>query len=318
VQTFGIAGLREGRMYTESIEILDPRFTKLVFGNVHLDKLYTGCRWSEGPAYFAAGKYLVWSDIPNDRVLRYDETDGSVSVFLQPAMNHNGHTVDREGRLISCEHRGRCLSRIEADGSRTVLASQYGGKRLNSPNDAVVKSDRSIWFTDPSYGIDSDYEGDAAASEIGGSYVYRLDPTTGTIVAVAEDFVKPNGLAFSPDEKHLYVADTGNSHVVNGPKHIRVLEVNADGKSLGKGRIFAECTHGMFDGFRLDTKGNLWASAGDGVHCYDPDGTLVGKIRVPEVVANLCFGGPKRNRLFICGTTSLYAIYVNARAASWP
>jgi gluconolactonase len=305
-------------MYTDSIEILDARFTKLVFGNVHLDKLYTGCRWSEGPAYFAAGKYLVWSDIPNDRVLRYDETDGSVSVFLQPALNHNGHTVDREGRLISCEHRGRCVSRIEADGSRTVLASQFNGKRLNSPNDVVVKSDRSIWFTDPSYGIDSDYEGDTAVSEIGGSYVYRLDPTTGTIVAVAEDFVKPNGLAFSPDEKHLYIADTGNTHVANGPKHIRVLEVNADGKSLSKGRLFAECTHGLFDGFRLDTKGNLWASAGDGVHCYDPDGALIGKIRVPEVVANLCFGGPKRNRLFICGTTSLYAIYVNARGASWP
>jgi gluconolactonase len=305
-------------MYTDSIEILDARFTKLVFGNVHLDKLYTGCRWAEGPAYFAAGKYIVWSDIPNDRVLRYDETDGSVSVFLQPAMNHNGHTVDREGRLISCEHRGRCVSRIEADGSRTVLASQYNGKRLNSPNDVVVKSDRSIWFTDPSYGIDSDYEGDAAVSEIGGSYVYRLDPATGTIVVVAEDFVKPNGLAFSPDEKLLYIADTGNTHVANGPKHIRVLEVSADGKSLGKGRIFAECTCGLFDGFRFDTKGNLWASAGDGVRCYDPDGTLIGKIRVPEVVANLCFGGPKRNRLFICGTTSLYAIYVNARGASWP
>jgi gluconolactonase len=305
-------------MYTDSIEILDARFTKLVFGNVHLDKLYTGCRWAEGPAYFAAGKYVVWSDIPNDRVLRYDETDGSVSVFLQPAMNHNGHTVDREGRLISCEHRGRCVSRIEADGSRTVLASQYNGKRLNSPNDVVVKSDRSIWFTDPSYGIDSDYEGDAAVSEIGGSYVYRLDPATGTIVVVAEDFLKPNGLAFSPDEKLLYIADTGNTHVANGPKHIRVLEVSADGKSLAKGRIFAECTCGLFDGFRFDTKGNLWTSAGDGVRCYDPDGTLIGKIRVPEVVANLCFGGPKRNRLFICGTTSLYAIYVNARGASWP
>jgi gluconolactonase len=305
-------------MYTDSIEILDARFTKLVFGNVHLDKLYTGCRWSEGPAYFAAGKYLIWSDIPNDRVMRYDETDGSVSVFLQPAMNHNGHTVDREGRLISCEHRGRCVSRIEADGSRTILASQYGGKRLNSPNDAVVKSDGSIWFSDPSYGIDSDYEGDAAISEIGASNVYRLDPATGTIIAVSEDFVKPNGLAFSPDEKLLYIADTGNTHVPNGPKHIRVFEVNADGKSLGKGSLFADCTHGLFDGFRLDTKGNVWTSAGDGVHCYDPDGTLIGKIRVPEVVANVCFGGPKRNRLFICGTTSLYAIYVNARGVSWP
>jgi gluconolactonase len=305
-------------MYTDSIEILDSRFTKLVFGNVHLDKLYSGCRWSEGPAYFAAGKYLIWSDIPNDRVLRYDDTDGSVSVFLQPAMNHNGHTVDREGRLVSCEHRGRCVSRIEPDGSRTILASQHGGKRLNSPNDVVVKSDGSLWFTDPSYGIDSDYEGDAAISEIGASNVYRLDPATGTIVAVSEDFVKPNGLAFSPDEKLLYIADTGNTHVANGPKHIRAFEINADGKSLGKGRLFAECTRGLFDGFRIDTKGNIWTSAGDGVHCYDSDGTMIGKIRVPEAVANVCFGGPKRNRLFICGTTSLYAIYVNARGAGWP
>jgi gluconolactonase len=305
-------------MYTNSIEILDARFAKLVFGNVHLDKLYTGCRWSEGPAYFAAGKYLIWSDIPNDRVMRYDETDGSLSVFLQPALNHNGHTVDREGRLVSCEHRGRCVSRIEVDGARTVLASQYGGKRLNSPNDVVVKSDGSIWFSDPSYGIDSDYEGDAAVSEIGASNVYRLDPSTGTIAAVSEDFVKPNGLAFSPDEKLLYIADTGRTHVANGPKHIRVFEVNADGKSLGKGRLFADCTCGLFDGFRIDTKGNVWTSAGDGVHCYDPDGTLIGKIKVPEVVANVCFGGPKRNRLYICGTTSLYAIYVNARGASWP
>ena len=305
-------------MYTQSIEILDPRFTKLVFGNVHVDLLYTGCRWAEGPAYFAAGKYLIWSDIPNDRLLRFDETDGSVSVFLQPALNHNGHTVDRQGRLISCEHRGRCVSRIEFDGSRTVLASSYQGKRLNSPNDAVVKSDGSIWFSDPSYGIDSDYEGDAAPQEIGASNVYRIDPSDRSVTAVTHDFVKPNGLAFSPDEKLLFIADTGLTHVPNGPKHIRVFEVNADGKSLGKGRLFAECTYGLFDGFRLDTNGNLWTSAGDGVHCYDPDGTLIGKIKIPEVVANVCFGGPKRNRLYICGTTSLYAIYVNARGASWP
>ena len=175
-------------MYTASFEILDERFEQLIFGNVHLEKLYTGCRWAEGPAYFAAGKYLIWSDIPNDRVMRFDETDGSTSVFLAPAMNHNGHTVDREGRLICCEHRGRCVSRIEHDGSRTVLADRYQGKRLNSPNDVVVKSDGSIWFTDPSYGIDSDYEGDAAPSEIGASHVYRLDPASGEVTAVATDF----------------------------------------------------------------------------------------------------------------------------------
>jgi gluconolactonase len=305
-------------MFTSSIEIIDERFKKLAHGNVHLDKLYTGCRWAEGPAYFAAGKYLVWSDIPNDRVMRFDETDGSVSVFLSPAMNHNGHTVDREGRLISCEHRGRCVSRIEHDGSRTILADRFDGKRLNSPNDAVVKSDGSIWFTDPTYGIDSNYEGDASPSEIGASNVYRIDPASGAVTAVATDFVKPNGIAFTPDEKELYIVDTGETHVKDGPRHIRAFPVSEDGKSLGKGRLFATCSVGLFDGFRFDTKGNVWTSAGDGVHVYASDGVLIGKIKVPEVVANVCFGGPKRNRLYICGTTSLYAIYVNAQGAIWP
>jgi gluconolactonase len=305
-------------MYTASFEIIDARFEKLIFGNVHLDKLYTGCRWAEGPAYFPAGKYLIWSDIPNDRLMRFDETDSSTSVFLAPALNHNGHTVDRQGRLVSCEHRGRCVSRIEHDGSRTVIADRYQGKKLNSPNDAVVKSDGSIWFTDPAYGIDSDYEGDAAPSEIGACHVYRIDPQSHEVTAVATDFVRPNGLAFSPDEKLLYIADTGASHVENGPRHIRVAEVSADGRTLGPAKLFATCTIGMFDGFRLDTNGNLWTSAGDGVHAYAPDGALIGKIKVPEVVANVCFGGPKRNRLYICGTTSLYAVYLNARGASWP
>ena len=305
-------------MFTDAIEILHADFTKLVFGNVHLDTLAKGCRWSEGPAYFAAGKYLIWSDIPNDRVMRFDETNGAVSVFLAPSLNHNGHSVDRQGRLVSCEHRGRCVSRIEHDGSRTVLASHVNGKRLNSPNDVVVKSDGTIWFSDPTYGIDSDYEGDAAASETGASHVYRLDPDSGSISAVTHDFVKPNGLAFSPDEKLLYIADTGATHVANGPRHIRVLDVAADGRSLGASRLFATCETGLFDGFRCDTKGNVWTSAGDGVHCYTPKGQLIGKILVPEVVANVCFGGPKRNRLYICGTTSLYAIYLNAQGAIWP
>jgi gluconolactonase len=305
-------------MFTPSVEIIDDRFKQLVHGNVHLEKLHTGCRWAEGPAYFAAGKYLIWSDIPNDRVMRFDETDGSVSIFLSPAMNHNGHCVDREGRLISCEHRGRCISRIEHDGSRKVLADRFEGKRFNSPNDAVVKSDGSIWFTDPTYGIDSEYEGDAAPSEINASNVYRLDPISGEATAVATDFVKPNGLAFSTDERLLYVADTGISHVKDGPRHIRVAEVSGDGRTLGSAKLFATCTMGAFDGFRLDRKGNIWTSAGDGVHVYAADGTLIGKIKVPEVVANVCFGGPKRNRLYICGTTSLYAIYVNAQGAGWP
>jgi gluconolactonase len=301
-------------MLTKDFEVIDERFRRLVLGNVHVERLWTGCRWAEGPAWFGAGRYLVWSDIPNDRMLRWDETDGSVSVFRQPSRNSNGNSVDRQGRLVTCEHRGRCVSRTEHDGSRTVLASHHEGRRLNSPNDLVVKSDGSIWFTDPTYGIDGDYEGDAAESEIGASNVYRLGPD-GALAAVATDFVKPNGLAFSPDERLLYVADTGATHVPDGPRHIRRFEVDAEGGGLSGGAVFATCEVGLFDGFRLDTHGNIWTSAGDGVHCYAPDGTLIGKVLIPEVVANLCFGGQKRNRLFICATTSLYAVYVNARAA---
>jgi gluconolactonase len=306
-------------MLTSALEQLDARFARLVLGNVSLETLYRGCRWSEGPAYFAAGRYLLWSDIPNDRVMRWDETDGSVSVFMQPAMNANGHTVDRQGRLISCEHRGRCVSRIEHDGRRTVLAAFFDGKRLNSPNDVVVKSDGSVWFTDPTYGIDSDYEGDAAPSDIGASHVYRVDPQTGAVTAVITSMSKPNGLAFSPDERSLYVADTGASHASDGPRHIRRFALAADGLAVvDDGPVFAESRVGLFDGLRLDIHGNVWTSAGDGVYCYAPDGSLLGKILVPEVVANVCFGGPKRNRLFICGTTSLYAMYLNTTGASWP
>jgi len=306
-------------MLMPEFEVLDPRFAGCALGNVHLERLHTGCRWSEGPAYFAAGRYLLWSDIPNDRVMRWDATDGSVSVFLQPAFHSNGHAVDRQGRLISCEHRGRCVSRIEHDGRRTVLADRFDGKRLNSPNDVVVKSDGSIWFTDPTYGIDSDYEGDAAPSEIGGSFVYRIDPSHGVVTAVVTTMVKPNGLAFSPDERALYVADTGMSHAPDGPRHMRRFALAPDGRGVADdGPVFAVCSVGMFDGMRVDVRGNVWTSAGDGVHCLDPDGTLIGKIRVPEVVANVCFGGPKHNRLFICGTTSLYAIYLRTTGAGWP
>ena len=297
---------------TDSFEVLDPRFRKLVFPNVHLEELWTGCRWAEGPAWFAAGRYLVWSDIPNDRMLRWDETDGSVSVFRQPAMHSNGHTVDRQGRLVSCEHRGRCVSRTEHDGSRRVLVAAVDGRQLNSPNDVVVKSDGSVWFTDPSYGIDSDYEGDAAPSEIGASRVYRLDEASGALSVVADDFVQPNGLAFSPDESLLYIVDTGATHIENGPHHVRRFRVKADG-TLAGGEVFATCPVGLYDGLRVDVHGNLWLSAGDGVHCHAPDGTLLGKILVPETVANVCFGGAKLNRLFICATTSLYAVYLNTR-----
>ena len=306
-------------MLTASFEVLNDRFARYALGNVHLERLYTGCRWSEGPVYVPAGRYLLWSDIPNDRVMRWNESDGSVSVFQSPAMNANGHTLDRQGRVISCEHRGRCVSRIEHDGSRTVLASHFQGRRLNSPNDVVVKSDHSIWFTDPTYGIDSNYEGDAGACEIGASQVYRIDPQSGQVSVVIDHMEKPNGLAFSPDEKFLYVVDTGVSHRPDGPRDVRRYALSADGCTVqGTGQLLASASVGLFDGLRVDVEGNLWLGAGDGVHCLDPDGHLIGKIRVPEVVANVCFGGPKRNRLFICGTQSLYAIYVRASGASWP
>ncbi|MEM6615752.1 MAG: SMP-30/gluconolactonase/LRE family protein [Pseudomonadota bacterium] len=304
-------------MLTEAFEVLDKRFTRYAMPNVHLETLFTGTRWAEGPAYFPAGKYLIWSDIPNDRLLRYDEVSGSVSEFLKPCKNHNGHTVDREGRLVSCEHRGRCVSRVEVDGSITILADRYDGKRLNSPNDVVVKSDGSIWFTDPTYGIDSEYEGDKSDAEIDGSYVYRIDPLSGAVTAVVTDMVKPNGLAFSPDESVLYIADTGATHVEDGPRHIRSFAVGEDG-TLSGGEVFAISDSGLFDGFRVDVHGNIWTSAGDGVHCFTAAGDLIGKILTGEVVANVEFGGLKRNRLFICATTTLRAVYLNTRAAVRP
>ncbi|MGE5150913.1 MAG: SMP-30/gluconolactonase/LRE family protein [Rhodospirillaceae bacterium] len=301
---------------TASFEVADPRFRALALPYVHLERLHTGCRWAEGPAWFAAGRYLVWSDIPNDRVLRWDETDGSVSVFRQPALNTNGNTVDREGRLVSCEHRTRCVSRTEHDGTRTVLADRCEGKRFNSPNDVVVKSDGSIWFTDPSYGIDSDYEGDAAPSEIGSRNVYRIDGASGRVTRVGADFVQPNGLAFSPDESLLYVVDSGLTHRADGPHHVRRFEVSPDGATVSGGEVFATCPAGVYDGLRVDAHGNLWLAAGDGVHCHASDGTRLGRIVVPESAANVCFGGPKLNRLFICATTSLYSVYLNTRAAA--
>ncbi|MER9053247.1 SMP-30/gluconolactonase/LRE family protein [Mesorhizobium sp. M0910] len=295
-------------MASEFYEVLDPRFSRLFNGNAQVDRLFTGCRWAEGPAWFAAGRYVVWSDIPNNRMLRYDETDGSVSVFRQPSGNSNGNTVDRQGRLVTCEHSGRRVSRTEHDGSVITITDKWRGKRLNSPNDAVVKSDGSIWFTDPSYGIDTDYEGDKAESEIGACHVYRVDPGTGETEAVITDMVRPNGLAFSLDERQLYVADTGRTHGAQNPAHIRVFNVGQGGKTVSGGKVFADCTAGLFDGFRLDADGRIWTSAADGIHCYDPDGTLIGKVKVPEVVANCVFGGNKLNCLYIAGTTSLYMV----------
>jgi gluconolactonase len=301
-------------MFRDVVVTLDERFRRLVSRTERLEKLAEGCRWAEGPAYFPAGRYLIWSDIPNDRMMRYDETSNAISVFRSPAGYSNGNTVDRQGRLVTCEHGHRRVTRTEHDGSITVLASHHQGKRFNSPNDVVVKSDGSIWFTDPAYGIDSDYEGHKADSEIGACHVYRIDPQSGAVSIVADDFVRPNGLAFSPDEKRLYVADTGATHAPDGPRHIRVFTVDENGGLRG-GDVFATCTNGFFDGFRLDEAGRIWTSAWDGVHCYDSDGTLIGKILVPEEVANVTFGGIKRNRLYICATTSLYAIMLPVNGA---
>jgi gluconolactonase len=289
--------------------ILDRRF-RTIKGDRWMERLHTGCRWTEGPAYFAAGRYLVFSDIPNDRILRWDETTGAVGTFRQPARYANGHTADRQGRLVSCEHGGRQVTRTEHDGSVTVLADRFDGMRLNSPNDVVERADGSIWFTDPGYGIDSDYEGHKAKSEIGGHHVYRIDPGTRQVHLVASDFNRPNGLAFSLDERQIYITDSEE-------RHIRLLRVTDDSTLTG-GEVFASCDAGTFDGVRLDDTGRIWVAAGDGVHCFDPDGTLLGKLRVPEAVANLTFGGQQRNHLFICATSSLYSLRVNFTAARYP
>jgi gluconolactonase len=301
-------------MAATDFEILDPRFRLLVKVNAEVERLHTGCRWAEGPAYFPAHRTLVWSDIPNDRMLRFDEATGAVGVFRQPCGHANGNTVDREGRLVTCEHGGRRVSRTEHDGRVVTLADRYDGKRLNSPNDVVVHADGSVWFTDPPYGIDSDYEGHKGESEIGASHVFRFEPSSGRLTLVADDYVRPNGLAFSPDGQLLYVSDTGGSHVQDGPRHIRRHAVGEGGRLSG-GEVFALCDAGRFDGFRLDTEGRIWTSAADGVHCLDPDGTLLGKIKLPEPAANVCFGGPKRNRLYICATTSLYSVLLPVNGA---
>jgi gluconolactonase len=242
--------------------------------------------------------------------MKWDEATGEASVFRQPAGYTNGNTVDRQGRLVSAQHGLRSITRTEFDGTVTTLADRHDGKRLNSPNDVVVSSDGAIWFTDPPYGIDSDYEGHKSDPEVDGNHVYRIDPATAAITRVADDFVRPNGLAFSPDETKLYVTDTGHPD-----RHCRVFDVDLDKGTLTGGDVWAKATNGGFDGFRFDTEGHCWMSAADGVHCLDPDGTLLGKVFIPEPVANLVFGGPKRNRLFICGTSSLYSVMLAVNGA---
>jgi gluconolactonase len=298
-------------------EAIVPRFMNYLIPVARLETLHTGMRWAEGPVYFADGRYLLLSDIPNDCMLRWEEESGQVSTFRAPSGFTNGHTRDRQGRLVSCEHGNRRVTRTEPDGTITVLAERFEGKRLNSPNDVAVKSDGSIWFTDPPYGILTDYEGHKADSEIGSCNVYRVDAAGGEPHIVCDDFDKPNGLAFSPDEKLLYVADSGRSHGADKPHHIRVFDVAADNKLSG-GRVFADIDPGVPDGFRLDVDGNLWIAAGDGVHCYSAQGELLGKILTPETVANVTFGGALRNRLFIAASSSLHAVYLNTRGVQTP
>ncbi|PJE28859.1 gluconolactonase [Pseudooceanicola antarcticus] len=301
---------------TDNYEIRDDRFERSVKLDEPIEQIWTGGKWTEGPVYSPAFRCLIFSDIPNDRRLRWDELSGTVcDIRSGLACYTNGSTLDRQGRIVACEHGTRSVTRIEHDGSVTVLASHFEGKRFNSPNDVVVRSDDTIWFSDPAYGIESDYEGFQAEPELDGEHVYRLVPSTGDVTQVTSDFACPNGLAFSLDEKTLYIADSGGTRYPNGGRHIRKFYVGNDG-TLSGGTVFAECEEGVFDGFRLDTQGRIWTSARDGVHCYHPDGSLLGKIFVPEEVSNVCFGGLKRNRLFITASKSLYSVLLATTGAS--
>ena len=312
---------------------LDKRFEKLKIGNTPIQRLATGNLWAEGPAWNGVGNYLLWSDIPNDRQLRYLNEDNHVSVFRKPVGCSNGNTFDYQGRQISCEHSTRKVVRYEYDGSVTTLAEKFNGKPLNAPNDAVVHpEDGSIWFTDPGYGALMDYEGikvpGTSTQPNQKEAVYRIDAKTGVIEKLTDEPFKPNGLCFSPDYKKLYVADTGASHYEKAPKNIWMFDI-LDGKKLGPAREFTSMTlelngkkvAGFSDGIRCDTQGNIWSSAGwvgegyDGVHVFAPDGVRIGQILLPEICSNVCFGGPKRNRLFMTASQSLYAVYVDAKGA---
>jgi gluconolactonase len=298
------------------VRVLDPRFAKYRIGLAFVERLWTGCRWAEGPVWFGDLRAVIWSDIPNNRMLKWDEETGQVSVFRKPSNYANGNTRDRQGRLVTAEHGGgRRITRTEYDGTVTVIADRYDGKPFNSPNDVVVKSDGSVWFTDPPFGIAGHYEGNKATPELPHA-VYRVDATTGRVTVVADDIQGPNGLCFSPDESRLYIVESRTT-----PRGIRAYDVVGEGARLANTKVLIECGSMLPDGMRCDTDGNLWIGVGggegnDGVAIYTPDGTMIGKIDMPERVANLCFGGLKRNRLFMAGSTSLYSLFTDAQGAT--
>ena len=299
-----------------AVEVLDKRFERLRVRHAALERLYTGCRWAEGPVWLGDSRSFVWSDIPNDRMLRWDEETGAVGIFRKPSNYANGNTRDRQGRIVTCEHTSRRVTRTEHDGTITVLAEGYKGKRLNSPNDVVVKSDGAVWFTDPSFGILSNYEGNVATPELP-TNVYRVDPATREIVPVIESISMPNGLAFSADERLLFVVESGST-----PRRIHIFDVVDNGRACTNGRVFIDCGSGLPDGFRIDIEGNLWCGWGggeglDGVRVFSPTAEPIGHIHLPERCSNLCFGGPKRHRLFMTASQSVYALYVNTQGVPY-
>jgi gluconolactonase len=310
-------GWKQSTRYPDpAITALDPRFEKYWVKLAVIERLATGCRWAEGPVWFGDGRYLLWSDIPNNRILRWDELTGAVTAYRQPSDYANGNTRDRQGRLVTCEHGGRRITRTEHDGTVTVLMDRYEGKRLNSPNDIVVKSDGTVWFTDPPFGLGGYYEGNVAEQELGQN-VYRLDPESGRAEIVADDIRGPNGLCFSADESKLYVVESR----ATPNRLLKVLDVTKGGTALSNGRVFLDAGPGTPDGMRCDMDGNLWCGWGmgkpelDGVMVFAPDATPIGRIALPERCANVCFGGRKRNRLFMAASQSVYALHVHAQGA---